>query len=115
MVCDMTIQRPNQTLSERKDEVKRAVEAISKALASGSIKAKIGPQGAVAFEGLTEADRKGISDACVYRQIMVRGSALAKAKISLAEHMAGRTVDKKMIAQGWHYHPGSGWHPGHKK
>jgi hypothetical protein len=114
MVCDLTIQRPNQTLSERKDEVKRAVEAISRQLAAGSIKVRVGPQGAVAFEGLTEADRKGISDNCVYRQIMVRGSALAKQKISVAEALAGRTVDKKMIAQGWHRH-GDVWHPGHKK
>jgi len=114
MVCDMQIQRPNQTLTERKDEVKKAIDALSKSLAAGSIKVKIGPQGAVAFEGLTEADRKGISDACIYRRVMSSGSVLAKQKIALAEHMAGRSVSKQAVAQGWHQHDGV-WHPGHKK
>lgn len=109
MVCDLRL-KPKQTISQRADEVRRAVERLSQGLASNRIKVKIGPQGAVAFEGFTDQERDGISDNCAYRRLMVQGSALAKAKISLAEHMAGRTVDKKAIAQGYHTHNGKDWH-----
>lgn len=113
MVCDQRVLQ-GQTLAERKDEVRKAVERLSQGLAAGRIKPKIGPQGGIAFEGFGENERGAISDACAYRLLMVHGSALAKAKISLAEHMSGRAVSKQAIAQGWHRH-GDVWHPGHKK
>jgi hypothetical protein len=50
MPCD-TSYLPNQTLTERKTEVQKAVERLSSLLANGQVKAKVGPQGAIAFEG----------------------------------------------------------------
>jgi hypothetical protein len=111
MVCDTRL-RAKQTIRERLDEVRRAVAKLSAAIASGRVKVKVGPQGGIAFIGWAEAERDGVSDACAYRKILVEGSALAKAAIARAEQLAGRTVDKQALAQGWHLH-GDTWHHGH--
>lgn len=108
MPCDTRL-KAGQTISQRADEVRRAVERLSQGLAAGRIKVKIGPQGAVAFEGFTDVERDGVTDNCAYRRLLVSGSALAKSKLTLAEHMAGRQIDKTAVAQGWHQH-GSKWH-----
>ena len=113
MVCDTKL-RPRQTAKERVEEVRRVVLKLSAGLANGSIKARIGPQGAIAFAGLGEEDRAGVSDACAYRHLMVSGSALAKLAITRAEVLAGRTVDRKVLAHGVHSHDGGKtWHDGH--
>ena len=113
MVCDTQYTRPNQTLTERKKEISETVAELSKALAAGTVKPKIGPQGAIAFDGWTK--RAGITDACAYRRIMATGSALAKAKIQAAELLSGRSVNKQAVAQGVHSHDGGRtFHPGHK-
>src|SRR5262245_47433513 len=113
MPCD-TRTLPNQTLSERKQEVKDTVTRLGALLAAGKVKAKVGPQGAIAFEGWVDADRNRVTDACAYRRLMVSGGVLAKAKIAQAEQLAGRTVDKQVIGQGAHSHDGGKtWH-GHK-
>lgn len=109
MICDTRL-REGQTISQRKEEVRAATEALSKGLAAGRIKVKIGPQGAVFFEGLTATDRAGVTDNCLLRRLYVEGSALAKAKIAQAEQISGRAVNKQAVAQGWHKHPGTGWH-----
>lgn len=109
MPCDTRLKR-NQTISARKAEVRKVIDTISQGLASGRLKAKVGPQGAVAFVGLTDAERDGITDSCAFRQLMVHGSALAKAAIARAEQMAGRSVDKQAVASGWHTHDGVNWH-----
>lgn len=111
MPCDTRL-KPRQTISQRATEVKSAVDRLSKGLAAGRIKAKVGPQGAIAFQGFE--DRDGVTDACAYRRLMVSGSALARAAVARAEQMAGRTVDRKVIAQGHHSHDGGEtWHNGH--
>jgi len=103
--------KPRQKISERAAEVRRVVDALSQGLASGRLKAKVGPQGAIAFVGLTDAERDGVTDACAFRQIMVHGSALAKAAIARAEQLAGRSVDRHVVAQGHHSHDqGATWH-----
>jgi uncharacterized phage protein gp47/JayE len=112
MACD-TILRPRQTITERKEAIKKVIENLDRLLASGSVKVAIGPQGAVAFSGLNAEERDGVTDACAYRRIMTSGSALAKAKIARAELMSGRTIDRQKIAQGWHTHDGKHWHEGH--
>lgn len=110
MVCD-TQTLPGQTLSQRKDEVRRATEALSKGLAAGRIKVKLGPQGAVVFEGLSASERSRVSDGCLLRRVLVEGSALAKAKIAQAEQLAGRSINKQAVAQGVHSHDGGkSWH-----
>ncbi len=105
MPCDTRTKR-NQTISQRKEEVRKVVETVSTRLGRGAIKAKVGPQGAIAFEGLTDAERDGVTDACIYRRIMVSGSRLARHMIEKAEAQAGRKIDKQAIAQGVHSHDG---------
>ena len=110
MSCDSQL-KPQQTISERKDEIRKAVAKFTAALVNGSAQVKIGPQGAIAFEGITAADRDGLTDACIYRRIMVSGSALAKAKIAAAEARAGQTVNRQAVGQGVHSHDGGRtWH-----
>ncbi len=110
MPCD-TIRKPRQSQIERDADIKRAKERLSQGLASGRIKAKVGPQGAVAFIGFEGADRDGVTDVCGYRYIMVHGSALARAAITRAEQMAGRTVDRN--AQVHSHDGGTTWSPNH--
>src|ERR1700676_2040617 len=103
MPCDTRL-KPRQTLQQRAEEVRRVTEAAERALLAKRLKARIGPQGAIAFEGLTDEERDGVTDACLYRRIMTTGSALARAEIARAEQLAGRQVDQRMVAQGVHSH-----------
>ena len=114
MPCD-TYFRQGQTLTERKEEIKKAVTRLDQLLASKKVRVKIGAQGAIAFEGWLETDKGRVSDACAYRRIMTTGSALARAEIARAEQMSGRTVNKQVVGQGVHSHDGGRtFHPGHK-
>ena len=73
--------------------------------------AKVGPQGAIAFLGLTDSERDGVTDNCAYRRLMASGSALAIAAIAKAEQLAGRSIDRQQIAVGVHSHDqGRSWH-----
>lgn len=103
MTCETRL-RPKQSISDRKLEIRKAVERLSYSLARGQIKPFVGPQGAIAFQGWDDRGRDGVSDACGYRMIMSTGSALARAAIEKAETMAGRGVDRKVIGQGIHSH-----------
>lgn len=110
MPCDTRVKQ-NQTLAQRKEEVRAAAERFVKGLTSGKVRATVGPQGAVAFTGLTDQERNGVTDACAYRRIMSTGSAMAKMAIARAEQLAGRSVDKKVLTQGTHSHDGGRtWH-----
>lgn len=113
MPCDSQT-LPNQTLRDRIKEVQDAVKELDNKLKARQVKPIVGPQGAIAFAGWEDASRRRITDACAYRRIMATGSALAKAEIARAETMAGRSVDKKVIATGAHSHDGGkSWHGGH--
>ena len=113
MPCDTRL-KPRQTITQRKEEVLAAVKRLDAALVAGRVRAVVGRQGGIAFAGLTEVERDGITDACAYRRIMSTGSALAKAAIAKAEALAGRSVDRQAIAQGLHSHDnGATWHHGH--
>jgi Flp pilus assembly protein TadD len=103
MSCD-TRTLKNQTLTQRKGQVREAIARLNTLLMRRQVKPVIGPQGAIAFQGWSETDRGMVSDACGYRMIMSTGSALARAEIARAEAMAGRTVDRAVIGQGGHYH-----------
>lgn len=110
MPCD-TMRKRNQNLKQRIDEVRAVVAKLSAGLASGEVRARIGPQGAIAFVGLTDAERDGVTDACAYRRLMVEGSALARAAIARAEQTAGRSIDRRVVSQGVHSHDGGKtWH-----
>jgi hypothetical protein len=86
--CDTRLKR-GQTIQQRASEVR--------------------PQGGIAFTGLDDVERDGVTDACLFRRLMVSGSALAKQAIERAELMAGRKIDRQVIGQGGHYH-GDVWH-----
>ena len=110
MPCDTQL-KPKQTIQQRAEEVRHSVARLSAALASGRVKAKVGPQGAIAFEGWIEAERDEVTDACAYRRLMVNGSVFAKAAIGRAEQLACRSVDRRVNAQGAHSHDGGRtWH-----
>lgn len=104
MACDTRLKR-GQTIGQRAEEVRRAVNSLSQALAMRQIKPVIGPQGAIAFPGW-DKDRDGVTDACAYRRIMATGSALAKAEIARAEQMSGRKVNMAAVGAGVHSHDG---------
>lgn len=109
MPCDTRL-LPGQSISQRKEEIKTSVDKLARALATGRIKAKVGPQGAIAFEGWTEEDKSRVTDACAYRRLLATGSPIALQAIARAEALAGRSVDKQMVAQGAHTHDGVHWH-----
>ena len=46
MPCDTRL-KPRQTIQQRKIEVLKAVERLDRGLALGTIKPKVGPQGAI--------------------------------------------------------------------
>ena len=111
MPCD-TFLKLNQTIAERKTEVRQAAERIEKLVIAKQVGVKVGPQGAIVFTGLSDDDRDGLTDACIYRRIMASGSAAAKMAIMRAEQAAGRAVDRRVVAQGVHSHDGGAtWHP----
>jgi hypothetical protein len=110
MPCDTRL-KAQQTISERKTEVQKVIALVSNRLAAGLIKPRVGAAGGIAFEGLTDAQRDGVTDACIYRRILATGSALAKQRIIQAEMLAGRSVNKMAVAQGLHSHDnGATWH-----
>jgi len=110
MPCDRQL-KPKQTLQQRADEVRKMVAKLAAGLISGKIKAKVGPQGAIAFDGITNEDRDGVTDNCAYRRLMIEGSPLARAQIARAEQLAGRNVDRSVVGHGVHSHDGGRtWH-----
>lgn len=104
--------KPKQTLADRAKEVRKAGEKIDLLLAAGRAKVVVDKRtGAVAFVGIPDDVRDGLTDACVYRRIMQSGSTKAKLAITQAERLAGRAVDKKVVANGTHSHDGGQtWH-----
>lgn len=114
MPCDTQL-KPKQTIQQRASEVRQVVYDVNSLIATGKIKPVVDRlTGAIAFEGISDAIRDGVTDACMYRRLMVSGSSLTKAAIARAEQIAGRTVDKRAIAAGVHSHDGGkSWHHGH--
>ena len=114
MPCDTKL-KPRQTISERVAEVRKAIIYIDKSLRRGQIKVLVDKKtGAIAFDGLTNGERDGVTDGCIYRRIMATGTASAKQAIARAELLAGRGVNKQAVAQGVHSHDGGkSWHHGH--
>lgn len=110
MPCDTRL-KPWQTIQERAAEVRSAVSKLDARLKKRQVRVVVSATGAIAFSGWTEEERDGLTDACAYRRIMATGSALARAEIARAEQLAGRTVDRKALAQGHHSHDGGKtWH-----
>lgn len=91
-----------------------ALKRLEAALAAGGASVQVGPQGAVAFRGWTEADRSGLSDVCAYRRLLAGNSAALRRAVARAEVVAGRKVDARAVGAGIHSHDGGGsWNAGH--
>lgn len=105
MACDTMLGR-NQTLAQRKDQVRKAAAIIDKLIAQRKAGVKVGPQGAVTFTGISDSDRAGMTDACVYRMLSRTGSAATKLAILKAEQVAGHTVNRAALVAGVHSHDG---------
>lgn len=117
MSCDMML-RPRQSLSERKEEVKKAISTLDKLIASGKVNVRVGTEGigkgAVAFKGWADVERSGISDACALRLLQMSCSTMTKLKLQQAQQMAGTSFNKQTLAHGVHSHDGGAtWHKGH--
>jgi hypothetical protein len=110
MACETRLRNRygrKQTLSERKADVKQVMTDVNSLVAAGKVKPVVDRMtGAIAFTGLSEDQRDGVSDACVYRQLMMNGNSLTKMAIARAEQLAGRPVNKQALAQGVHSHDG---------
>ena len=113
MPCE-TARKPNQSLDQRKTEIREAISRLSAALVAGKARVVVSRLGGVAFAGTLDLQDARVTDACAYRLLMATGSALAKQAIAKAEMLAGRTVDRHAIAHGLHSHDGGhSWHQGH--
>ncbi len=114
MPCDTKL-KPRQTIQQRVEEVRKVIYDVNSLIAAGKIKPVVDRKtGAIAFAGVDDAIRDGVTDGCIYRRLMVTGSSLTKAAIARAEQLAGRSVNKQAVGQGVHSHDGGGtWHHGH--
>ncbi len=111
MPCDFKLPK-GMTQPQRKKQVEDAIARLDKALAIGTVKVRVGSNGAVAFAG--EWDRVGLSDTCAFRKLQAQGSPALRSALARAEALAGRQVDARAVAAGVHSHDGgSTWHKGH--
>lgn len=111
MPCDGSLWG-DQTVTQRKEEVRKKTTVVDKLIAAGKVKVKVGPQGAVTFIGIPDSDRVRMTDGCIYRMLSRTGSVATRLAIQKAEQIAGRAIDRKVVAQGLHSHDGgSTWHP----
>lgn len=108
MPCD-TFVRKNQTPAERRSEIEAALAELEAALAAGRTRVKVGPQGAVAFDGWDGDNRRGVTDVCAYRTLSSKGSHALRMAVAKAEKLAGRKVDARAVAAGIHSHDMKTW------
>ena len=107
MTCETRLQNRNQTLSQRKAQVKDIVAFTDELIRKSKVRIVVDKKtGAIVFDGMTPQERGGVSDACTYRMIMTTGTAQAKQAIARAEMLAGRGVNKQALTNGWHSHDG---------
>src|SRR5690349_832609 len=100
MVCDLRL-RPRQTPQQRKSDIQKAIEKLTKDIVSGKVKPTMGPNGSVSFKNWAEADRDGITDECALRRILSGNNMMAKMALAQAEQLAGRKFN---VNGGFHAH-----------
>lgn len=106
MACFMNL-RPNQTFQERSKEVDEALKRLEAALRAGTVRVKIAPNGAMAFDGWT--DRVDLTDVCAFRSLSTTNSQDLRNAVAQAERQYGRRVDLNAVRAGWHSHGGNNW------
>lgn len=107
MPCD-TIRQPNQTIQQRADQIDEALERLERFIQTGSVRIVIDKRtGAIAFAGWKRDQNRGdVSDACAYRVLTSRSSAVLRMAIARAEVQQGVKVNAKAVAVGVHSHDG---------
>ncbi len=103
MACE-SMRQPGQSLQERIDQVRKAIQRLEAAIRAGQVKLAIAPNGAVAFQGWK--DRDNVTDACAYRTLSASNSVSLRQAVMRAEAMSGRRVNVNAIAAGHHSHDG---------
>jgi hypothetical protein len=96
---------PQETAEQRQRDIDASVKRLEKSLMERRAKVVVGPDGALAFSGDWQ-DRKGVSDVCAYRRLMVAGSFALRTAVAAAEAASGRKVNERAIAGGSHSHDG---------
>lgn len=104
MPCDTIRVDSRITTADRMRQIARAIDALEAGLQSGTVKAVIGRQGAIAFAGNWARD--GVQDVCAYRRLLLKGSSALKLAVSRAEQVAGRKLNPQAIGSGVHSHDG---------
>lgn len=114
MPCD-TRRKRGQSIQQRANEVRQVVNDVNSLIAAGKVKPVVDKKtGAVAFQGISDTVRDDVTDACIYRRLLVSGSSMTKIALQRAEMLAGRSISREALAQGHHSHDGgSSWHHGH--
>jgi hypothetical protein len=108
------MKKPNQTITQRREEIRKRMKVVDRLIIQKKVKLKVGPQGAVVVTGLSAEDRDGMTDACIVRRIMATGSAPAKLELLKAQQLAGVSAAQvqKAVTAGVHSHDGGAtWHP----
>lgn len=114
MACE-TFTKPNQSIVQRAREIDEALDALEQRIQNNSVRIVIDKRsGALTFAGWNPADRRDISDACAYRVMVSRNSAVLRQAVARAEAVQGVKVNQKAIATGTHSHDGGKtWDKGH--
>ena len=98
MPCDTKLKR-NQTIQQRNTEVKEIAAFTDELIRKNRLKVLVDKRtGAIAFDGMTDSEKDGCTDACTYRLIMATGTALAKTAIARAE--TGRGTRGQQASSG---------------
>jgi hypothetical protein len=113
MTCYTRV-RKGQTPALRAVEVKKVITRLEAALTAGRVKIKIGPQGAVVFEGWKPEERDDVTDVCAFRALQNENSWALRQAVAKAEQLSGRKVSQQAVAAGIHSHTdGKTWDKGH--
>ena len=106
MACESRM-RQGQSLVERIDEVKKALERLERYLSTGTVRIGVGPNGAVSFIGWN--DRDDVTDVCAYRTLSAQSSWALRQAAQKAEFQSGRKINPAAVAAGWHTHDQQSW------
>lgn len=91
-----------------------ALKVLARKLANKEVTVFISRQGALAFQGWSEADRGGLADTCAYRALAASNSPELRRAVAAAEARYGLKLDKRVLAAGVHSHDGGKtFHNGH--
>lgn len=113
MAC-YTVVKPGQTQEARKEQVKKSLSRLEKALTEKRVKVRIGPNGAVAFAGWKPEERDDVTDVCAFRTLTTQNSWALRQAVAAAEQEQGRKVNTHAVAAGIHSHDGGKtWGKGH--